>query len=248
MIHLFSDFGLEGPYIGQVKAVLGHEAPGAPVVDLVSDAPACNPRAASYLLAAYDRECREGDVVIGVVDPCVGGERAALSLLVDGCWYVGPDNGLFHAVIDQGSDDISAWRIAWCPARLSASFHGRDLFAPIAARLALGEGPSEKASADFDPIHIDKLHRTDWPADSTEVVYIDRFGNLITGLRAATLARKYMIEVDGQVLASKRTFSDVSPGEAFCYENANGLLEIAVNQGSAAAYFHLSIGDEVTIK
>ena len=79
LIFLFSDFGLEGPYVGQVKAVLNHRASGIPIVDLLSDAPSGDPYTASYLLAAYDRECRGGDVVLAVVDPGVGGERKALA-------------------------------------------------------------------------------------------------------------------------------------------------------------------------
>ena len=83
------------------------------------------------------------DVVLALVDPGVGGDRKALALLVDGCWYVGPDNGLFHAVINQSHQDARVWQITWRPEVLSATFHGRDLFAPIAAKLVCGSAPGE---------------------------------------------------------------------------------------------------------
>ena len=140
MIVLFTDFGLEGPYIGQMQAVLCRETPRIPVVNLCADVPCHEPRAAAYLLAAYAVEFPEGSVFLGVVDPGVGGERAAVVVRADGRWYVGPDNGLFN-VVAMRAGAVEWWDITWRPARLSASFHGRDLFAPVAARIARGEPP-----------------------------------------------------------------------------------------------------------
>ncbi len=140
MIILFTDFGLHGPYTGQMKAVLHREAPGVPIVDLFADAPAGDPKAASYLLAAYDDWFGPGTVFLCVVDPGVGGARPALIVEADGRWYVGPGNGLFELVLRRARE-ARRWDIAWRPERLSASFHGRDLFAPVAAMLARGERP-----------------------------------------------------------------------------------------------------------
>ena len=138
MIFIFTDFGLEGPYVGQMKAVLACEAPGVPVIDLFADLPAFDAQAAAYLLAAYGGRLPAGGVCLSVIDPGVGGARAPLALSADGRWYVGPDNGLF-AIVARRAESLEAWRITWRPAGLSASFHGRDLFAPVAARLARGE-------------------------------------------------------------------------------------------------------------
>ncbi|MHA1114521.1 MAG: SAM-dependent chlorinase/fluorinase, partial [Alphaproteobacteria bacterium] len=135
MIALFTDFGAAGPYTGQVKAVLAQDAPGVPVIDLIADAPACDPRAGAYLLAALAPEFPPGTVFLCVVDPGVGGPRAPLIVEADGRRFVGPDNGLFEIVTARHR------RIDWRPARLSTSFHGRDLFAPVAARLARAEFP-----------------------------------------------------------------------------------------------------------
>ena len=99
MIVLCTDFGLEGPYTGQVKAVLARAAPAVPVVDLFADLPPFRPQGAAYLLAAYGAVFKPGDVILTVVDPGVGGARAALALEADGRWYVGPDNGIFELVL-----------------------------------------------------------------------------------------------------------------------------------------------------
>ncbi|HEX6011323.1 MAG TPA: SAM-dependent chlorinase/fluorinase, partial [Geminicoccaceae bacterium] len=139
MILLFTDFGLEGPYVGEMTAVLRRAAPEVPVVNLMADAPAFRPDLASYLLAAVaERSLAPGDVLLGVVDPGVGGSREALALRLDGRWAVGPDNGLFEPMLRR-CGRAETFRVAWRPMLLSASFHGRDLFAPVAARLARGE-------------------------------------------------------------------------------------------------------------
>jgi len=242
VIHLFTDFGLDGPYIGHVKAVLHRAAPGVPVIDLCADAPAFDPRAASYLLAAYDTECAAGDIIVAVVDPGVGGARAAVALEIDGKWYVGPANGIFEAAIAQADGPVRCWEITWRPDGVSHSFHGRDIFAPVAALLATGVNPADEAADGDQRFRPADAQRFDWPADLGEVIYVDHFGNLITGLRAAHFPPDGGLVVGGERLPRRRTFSDVSYGEAFCYENANGLMEIAVNAGRADAYFGLAVG------
>ncbi len=240
MIVLFTDFGLEGPYVGQMKAVMLGEAPGVPQVDLVADAPAFDARASAYLLAATALAFPTESVFLAVVDPGVGGDRGALVIAADGRHFVGPDNGLL-AVAAAQARTARAWRITWNPERLSASFHGRDLFAPVAARLALGELPPG------EPMAVDQLVGAGWPSDLPELVYLDRFGNAATGLRAASLPADAVLSVGGQELGRARTFSDVAPGTAFWYENANGLAEIAANQARADRLLGLKVGDSVEV-
>ena len=142
MIVLFTDFGLSGPYTGQVKAVLHQLSAGVPIVDLFADLPAAKPKPAAYLLAAYGPWFPPGTVLMAVVDPGVGGARAAVVVEADGRSYVGPDNGLFEIVLRRAGT-LKTSEILWRPDRLSASFHARDLFAPVAARLAAGTLPAE---------------------------------------------------------------------------------------------------------
>jgi S-adenosylmethionine hydrolase len=241
MIVLFTDFGLAGPYTGQVKAVLHRLAPAVPVIDLFADAPMRNPRASAYLLAAYATWFPPGSVFLAIVDPGVGGERAALLVEADGRRYVGPGNGLLEIVRRRARTSRVA-AITWRPADLSASFHGRDLFAPVAARAALGEAPgAEERPPDF-------ACQAEWPDDLAEIVYVDHYGNALTGLRAATLSQGAALVSGTQRIHRARTFSDLPAGAPFWYENANGLAEIAVNMGNAAAMLGLGIGSPLAIE
>ena len=240
MIALFTDFGLHGPYTGQMKAVLHQMAPGVPVIDLFADAPAGNPKAAAYLLAAYAAWFPTGTIFLCVVDPGVGGERPPLIIEADERWYVGPGNGLFE-LVQRRASSVRRWDITWQPERLSASFHGRDLFAPVAAMLARGDAPPGRARSDASD------RKPDWPDDLAEIVYVDHYGNAMTGLRAAPLPAGSRLAAAGGILDRARTFSDLPVGAAFWYENSNGLVEIAVNQGRADRSLGLSIGTLVAI-
>ena len=236
MIVLFTDFGLCGPYTGQMKAVLAQLAPGVDVIELFADAPAHDPKAAAYLLAAYVDEFPSGTVFLCVVDPGVGGARAPIVVCANQRWFVGPDNGLFAIVSRRAGRNPRRWEITFSPPRLSASFHGRDLFAPVAARIARGEGPcGEERPAQPAPY-------AHWPDDLAEIVYVDRFGNAFTGVRATTVASDAVIVIGDHHIHRGRTYSDVPPNEPFWYENANGLVEIAVNRGRADARLGLGLG------
>jgi S-adenosyl-L-methionine hydrolase (adenosine-forming) len=239
MIVLFTDFGVQGPYTGQMKAVLHQMAPGFPIIDLFADAPAGNPKASAYLLAAYAQWFAAGTTFLCVVDPGVGGTRPPLMLDADGRWYVGPGNGLFE-LVERRARTARSFDIDWRPQQLSASFHGRDLFAPVAAMLARGEPPPGQPRE-----HADR--RSDWPDDLAEVVYIDHFGNAMSGLRASMLPPDARLIAAGRVLERARTFSDRPTGAAFWYENSNGLAEIAVNRGRADRDLGLAIGSPVEI-
>jgi S-adenosyl-L-methionine hydrolase (adenosine-forming) len=240
VIALFTDFGLLGPYIGQVKAVLHREAPGVPVVDLVADAPAYDPKASAYLLAALVREFPPGTVFLCVVDPGVGSARHAATVQADGRWFVGPDNGLF-SIVARRAGDAHWWTVHWRPQRLSATFHGRDLFAPLAARLARGSPPTGQLQ---DPRRGD-IH--DWPDDLPQAIYVDQYGNVMTGLRAVRVPREAELAIKGHRLAWAHTFSAVAPGRAFWYENAIGLAELAINRASAMRELGITVGDAVTV-
>ena len=239
MIVLFTDFGLTGPYTGQVKAVLHREAPEVGVVDLFADAPSRDPKAAAYLLAAYAPWFPVGTVFLAVIDPGVGGERPALALEADGRWFVGPGNGLLE-IVRRRAAQVRLLEITWRPSALSASFHGRDLFAPIAAALARGQ------PIGVEPRPSDFGRQTDWPDDLAQIVYIDHYGNAMTGLRADRLHEDARLIAAGQRILASRTFSGVAPGAAFWYRNSNGLAEIAVNMGRADEVLGLSIGMRVT--
>lgn len=245
MIVTFTDFGTEGPYLGQMRAAALAMAPGTDVVDLMSDAPVFDIRASAYLLPAVIEPIAPPCVCLGVVDPGVGGARRPVVLKADGRWFVGPDNGLF-AIVARRAREVDWYEIAWRPQRLSASFHGRDLFAPVAGMIAAGDdGAMPGWGRRMTRPAVDG---SDWPADLSEVVYVDRYGNCMTGIRAGSLETGAELRTGDISLPRVRTFSDVSHGVSFCYENALGLMEISVNQGDAAQRLRLRPGSQVSVR
>jgi S-adenosylmethionine hydrolase len=240
LIALFTDFGVNGPYHGQMCAALADAGLEQPIIQLMADAPRFAPRACAYLLAAIANDMPAGSLIIAVVDPGVGGDRRPILVKDSGQWFVGPDNGLLSQVAAR-SDEAEIEEIVWRPERLSNSFHGRDLFAPVAASLC-------KQSYVAGPeISYESLVGADWPHNLEQVVYIDDFGNAVTGIAATALDEGAAIEIAGKTIMRARTFSQVEIGEPFCYQNSMGLLEIAVNQGSAAKMFALDIGSPVAV-
>lgn len=240
MIALFTDFGGAGPYVGQIRAVLFREAHEVPVIDLQHDAPPFRAQASAYLLASLTGAFPDDAVFLCVVDPGVGGDRAPAIVEADRRRFVGPDNGLFEIVMRRASG-ASFRRIAWRPDNLSASFHGRDLFAPVAARLALGK------EVETEERPVDEARRRHWPDDLQEVIYLDAYGNAMTGVRANRVSPSAVMDVAGRQVARARTFSDLPEGAAFWYENSSGLVEFAVNRGNAAATLGIRIGTTFSI-
>jgi S-adenosylmethionine hydrolase len=183
----------------------------------------------------------ENTLFVCVVDPGVGGDRKPLSVHTGRYGFVGPDNGLLSQVVRR-SDTCGLQTIDWVPARLSDTFHGRDLFAPAAARLSLGEQIPGTSMEPADMIGAD------WPADLNEIIYTDHYGNLLTGLRASQIEQDSLLEVNGQTLNYRRTFCEAAPGEPFWHADSIGLVEFSVNGGSAAGVLGSKPGDSFLIK
>ena len=240
-IFLFTDFGAADLYAGQVRMVLQQQAPHAPVIDLLHDAPVFNVRASAHLLAALSLRLPPGSVTLAVVDPGVGGARDAVAVAADGKWFAGPDNGLL-SVLAARAEACIYWRITWRPQQLSASFHGRDLFAPVVAAIARGEFPAGRA----DPIA--GLGVDFGGNDLGEIIYIDHYGNAFSGLRAQGIAHGAQLEVNRQSIDHAKVFADAAPGVLFWYANSLGLAEIAANSASAAAKLGLRIGHPCAVK
>ena len=239
MIVLFTDYSLQGPYIGQVEAILYQQSPREKVINLFADLPRYNPKPSAYLLAACAGTFPADSIFFAVVDPGVGSfSDKPVVLKIDDRWYVGPDNGIFDLLVRQ-SEQCDCWKINWRPEKLSSSFHGRDLYAPVCAMIANGiDIPGEK-------IRWEDKHN--WPDELQEIIYIDAFGNCMTGMRAAELEKNTIFNISGTEIRHARTFSTAMDSNPFWYENSSGLVEIAVNQGSAANTLELIIGSEISI-
>lgn len=237
-ILLFTDFGADDLYVGQVEAMLDRYAPGVRVIDLLHEAPPFAVRASAHLLAALAQSLPRGHVFLGVVDPGVGSDRGAVVVRADGRWYVGPDNGLFSVVTARASAK-SVWRITGHPPGVSPSFHGRDVFAPMAAAVAADDFPNENVAPAAD------LAVRLGGDDLAEVIYVDHYGNCFTGIRARAIPQTNRLVAAGRELPHARVFAEVPAGTAFWYENSSGLVEVAVNHGSAAAALGLAVGASV---
>lgn len=235
MIALYTDFGVADPYLGQMHAVLARTAPDVRIIDLFHSVPNFDIRAGAYLLPALATVLPTNSIFVGVVDPGVGGSRRPVIIEADGCWYVGPDNGLFELVARRART-CACYAVRWRPEKLSASFHGRDLFVPIAARLALGQ------DVDAEATMLTPQPAADWPDDLARILYIDHYGNGLTGLRASHVNQDQILAVNGRRIRYARVFAAAPPNEPFWHENANGLVEIAVNQGDAARLLGLGLG------
>ena len=241
MIVLFTDFGIHDPYVGQVKARLLALAPAQQIVDLLHEAPAYNAHASAHLLAAFAPTFSPGTVFLAVVDPGVGTLRDAIVLLSGGHWYVGPDNGLMSIVATRNSD-AKLWRITWQPKGMSATFHGRDLFAVVAAEIARGDFPTDKLT------EVAKLNVEFDAEDLARVIYLDHFGNAWTGIRGTGIPTSARMSAKDTSFAHSASFGFVGRGEGFWFVNSVGLVELAINRGNAAQKLGLAVGDPILIQ
>jgi len=241
MIVLFTDFGANDIYTAQVQGRLHAIAPQHPVlVTALHSVPDYDPRSAAHLLAALHGYFAPDTVFLAVVDPGVGSARGAVVMQADAQWFVGPDNGLL-SVIAARAERSTFWRIRVPEQGISASFHGRDLFAPIAGQIATGV---------LCPSSLDGVGglEVEFGADDlAEVIFIDHFGNAITGLRAEQVPQDAAIEVAGRRVEWARVFSDVERGTPCWYRNSLGLVEIAVNCGRASDELGLAAGHAIRL-
>jgi hypothetical protein len=237
-ILLFTDFGAADVYVGQVELVLDRYAHGTRVIHLCNEVPAFNVRAGAHLLAALAARVTRGDVVIAVVDPGVGTERKPVVARLDGKWFVGPDNGLL-SVVWARSTTRQAWHILPPPEGVSHTFHGRDVFAPAAGAIATDDFPNERVE------NAEKLEVMLPAEDLAEIVYVDHYGNAMTGLRAHGLPHEGVLSVNGHRISYARTYGETQPGTTFWYENSIGLVEIARHGASAVQALELRVGTPV---
>ncbi|MDH5232624.1 MAG: SAM-dependent chlorinase/fluorinase [Gammaproteobacteria bacterium] len=236
---LFTDFGYQGPYVGQIKSCLKQLAPELPIIDLMHDVPGFNTNSASYLLHALSHYMPEDVFVLAIVDPGVGNSnRRPVAIKIKQRWFIGPENGIFDRLW-QKADDSQVYEIdqSHFP-NVSMSFHGRDIFAPTLAKIF-----NNDFSCLMPITYQPRLTQT----SQSQVVYIDAFGNVMLSTDAFNFVETSQLKISNQIISFAATFSLVEPGSVFWYKNSIGLVELAVNQGSAAQMLGLSVGDELSI-
>jgi S-adenosylmethionine hydrolase len=262
-ITFLSDYGYKDEFAGVCRAVISQIAPDAPLIDLTHGVARQNVRQGAIALANALPMCPPG-VHLAVVDPGVGSARRAVAVAAgEGRFLVGPDNGLLSRALDRLGGATEAVELSRSPFRLeplSATFHGRDLFAPVAAHLALGATLAE-AGEPIDPASLAALELP-FPEIGAEKViahsiHQDAFGNATLNLDASMLAdgplrpgeRLEVRAPDGRFEATwSRTFADVGPGDVLLFEDSSGALALAVSGGSAAGLMNLATDSEVTLR
>ena len=243
IVSLLTDFGHRDPYVGVMKGAVLRANPKAVLVDLGHEVPAQDVAAGAFWWAAAIGRFPVGTVHTGVVDPGVGTARRILAALACECIWLAPDNGLLAAVLAQDPGaEVRAIDVEHLQLRdVSRTFHGRDVFAPVAGWLAGGR----YGFASLGP-RIDDAAAGEVPfAGPPQVVHIDGYGNAITNVSVAALAGVTAIEGGGRQLSMRGTYGDVPPGEPLALVGSYGLLEIAVNGGNAADRLGLRRGTRI---
>lgn len=255
MITLTTDFGQTDSYVGTMKGVILGICPGADLVDITHEIRPQAVQQAAFVLSTATPYFPSGTVHLVVVDPGVGTGRRPLVVQTAKALYVAPDNGVLGLVLNQEP----AWRAIHLTdphyhlARVSATFHGRDIFAPVAAHLACGTAPDQMGEpiASASLASLAKLEPEPHPNGhwQGQVLHIDHFGNLITNFDISGANSPVTIVAKGcNIEKLSHTFSDVAPGELVAYAGSSGHLEIAVRNGNAARTLGMDIGDPVQIE
>ena len=243
IVTLLTDFGTGDGYVGEVKGALLTLAPGATLVDIAHDVPAGDVAAACYVLGRVWRRFPALTVHLAVVDPGVGSARRAVAAEAGGHFFVAPDNGLLTSVLAAEAARVVQLPI---PAEASRTFHGRDVFAPAAARLAGGAALRDLGAAVSDPVRLPApLLKVEAGDLVGEVIHVDRFGTLVTNLPREHVAPDGRVRVAGRDLPLKATFADVRQREPVAFVGSGGTLEIAVRDGRADVVLGLSRGTEI---
>lgn len=249
-IFLLTDFGTQDHHTGQVRAVISGIAPAAAIHDLTHDAEPFAVDHGAWLLETALPAIPGHSVVLAVVDPGVGSSRRGLAVASGGRFLVGPDNGILSCALRGASAVVELAAPDFHREFAAPTFHARDIFAPVAARLASGLGLERLGPEVTDPVILPEFAGAEDASGRLRgyVVHIDRFGNAITTVRASQLPARYTVHLgERRVEAAVRTFAEAPPGDPVSYIDSSGFLALAVNQGNAAATLGLRRGDAVMV-
>jgi S-adenosyl-L-methionine hydrolase (adenosine-forming) len=256
IITLTTDFGLSDGFVGVMKGVILSIAPEAIIVDITHDIAPQDIRQGAFLFAASARYFPANAIHVVVVDPGVGSARRPIAIQVGENFFVAPDNGVLSLAL--GDAKIRAVHLNrpefWLP-RVSRTFHGRDIFAPIAAHLARGVPLESLGDAIDDYVRLDlpRATRDANGAITGTIIHIDRFGNLITNIGEELfegLDRAPLRVCIGEKMIQgiRQTYADGAKGEAIALISSSWQLEIAVREGNAAAMLGVQIGERVVVR
>jgi S-adenosylmethionine hydrolase len=248
IITLTTDFGLSDPFVGIMKGVILGITPNAQLVDISHDIRSYDITEAAFMIESMYPYFPEGTVHIVVVDPGVGSARRPLAASSHGQFFVAPDNGVLSTILADEAYHIQNNRLFL--KSVSRTFHGRDIFAPVAAHLASGT-PLESVGtriSDFIKKPLPVPRREGRKIVGT-VLRIDKFGNVITNVRRSDLSPRFTMRAAGTPITRLcANFSEAKPGEFVAVEGSTGYIEIALNQASAADRLNLGSGAEIEVE
>ena len=246
VLTLTTDFGCRDHYVGAMKGVVASLAPGVQVFDITHDVPSFDIAEGAFAIAQAWRFYPEGTVHLVVVDPGVGSLRAPIAAEAGGHLFVAPDNGVLSHVLDSvGAFSIRRVAIRHGLEAISRTFHGRDLFAPVAARLAAGMPFEDVGAGVAEPV---RLPSAGVAHGNGIVLHVDRFGNIVTSFRPDDLVGSTGLAVGGAVVSMRAdSYADAPQGELFLILGSSGYVEISLNQGSAASCLRVRAGERVAV-
>jgi S-adenosylmethionine hydrolase len=254
IITLLTDFGLADPYAAIMKGVILGLCPDVTLVDISHEVPPQDIRSAAFMLESAFRYFPDGTIHCVVIDPDVGSSRAVLIVRAFAQTFIAPDNGVLAGIFEACPDHkvYQAVGKEYILAELSLTFHGRDIFAPVAAHLANGV-PIEKIGIPAEKYCRGEIGHATIEGDhiTGEIVYIDRFGNAVTNIHRSMLEGKPGIELKIGKNCIKRLsfiYAEVKTGEPLALIGSQNMLEISVREGSAKAFFGFKPGDRIIIQ
>jgi S-adenosylmethionine hydrolase len=252
-IALITDFGAQDYFVGAMKGVILAINPNAKIVDITHEIPPQNIRAAGFNLRACYGDFPLKTIFVAVVDPGVGSHRKAILVETENYYFVAPDNGLLSFVFNE-ENDFRAFELTnekFFKNPISNTFHGRDVFAPVAAHLSNGEKAFDfgAETTDFVRFEESKLNKISAHETVGEIIHADRFGNLITNFKSENLPKDFTLSINGKTVSRmRRFFAESEKDELFMIVGSAGFLEIAAFQSSAANLLNAAVGETVILK
>lgn len=257
IITLLTDFGYKDPFVGMMKGVILGINPEARIVDVTHGITPHNVMEAAIVIGESCRYFPAGAVHVAVVDPGVGSRRRPIVCEAGGHCFVGPDNGVFTEAFRSAGQSLRVWHVTeskYFLRRGGATFHGRDVFAPVAAWLLRGVKPGEFGSQVGDYVKL-QIPEAEARGDAVfgEVVYIDGFGNCITNVRETDLrlfsekGRPFEAHIKGRRASLKSYYAEAGDDEPHCIINSSGRLEVFLYRDSAARALHIEVGEKVKV-
>lgn len=249
IITLLTDFGLKDAYVGIVKGVILKIFPSAKIVDITHEIEPHNILQASFILAGSWRYFPDGTVHMAVIDPGVGGARRAILVVNKNHFFIGPDNGIFSQVIDDKAKVYHLTKKEFFLPKISQTFHARDIFAPASAWLAKGKEPEEMGEPITDPtlLNLPKPKKEQGKIIG-EVIYVDRFGNLITNIPQEMISENAIIRIMGkQIEGLSKSYSEHPRGTLLAIIGSWQMLEVSLAEESASFKLKAGVGQKVEV-